>query len=390
MPKISKDRPHWLLHPAWPARDRAGWLSAVAPPHALDIPTYAQTLSPTSLATIERAYGRFLNWLENSGELDKHAGPEKRPTAERLARYLRSLEALGYSGQTKLLLLSGLRSAMKILEPNQDWLWIVRPGGTPILSSLRALDRPNVVPVPKSSDLYLWGLELVDTAPRAARSRGPLLQVRDGVMICLMAARPIRCRTMAGLQLGRHLLQTEQQWRLAVDGTDMKNGRSLDVPLPSSLGPRLHRYLDEVRPLLLKGRESASVWITPRCGTPIKPVGITQMLYLRSVKRFGFRFGGHRFRHAAATSAVSEDPSSPGLAASILAVGTAMVRKHYDRSDELVAIQGFHDALAAERQALKGRALRMFAEHDPFRTDGPEPFELSDDRSGLAFESDNA
>jgi hypothetical protein len=114
------------------------------------------------------------------------------------------------------------------------------------------------------------------------------------------------------------------------------------------------------------------------------------MLYLRSVKRFGFRFGGHRFRHAAATSAVMDDPASPGLAASMLAVGGAMVRKHYDRSDELGAIRGLHDALAAERGALEGRARRVFADHDPSLKGRPESLVSADDRSGLALEADSA
>ncbi len=359
MPKTTDARRHWRLHPSWPGCDRERWLAAITPAHPLDIPCYGQTLAPASLATIERAYGRFLNWLDISDLLDEGANPEERPTPGRLADYLRHLRELGYSGQSQLLLLSGLSCAMRILAPGENWRWIVQPGGRSVLSGLRTVRTP--IAVPESSQLYKWGLSLIDRAPRVS-GRLMLSTYRDGVLIALLAARPLRARTLAALEIGHHLIRASDEWRLVLEAEDMKNRRSLEVSVPKTLVASLTRYIDVVRPKLLArgpaNQTSSRLWIALH-GRPMAQTAVGLMIRRRAKEDLGVEFGPHRFRHAAATSASTNDPDSPALAAALLAIGARMVGKHYDRASDAIAARNFHDALAKERASLEPLAHNM-------------------------------
>jgi len=51
-----------------------------------------------------------------------------------VAAYLRHLKVMDYSGQTIVLLLSGLRCALRILAPEVDGRWVTRPDGQSVLS----------------------------------------------------------------------------------------------------------------------------------------------------------------------------------------------------------------------------------------------------------------
>ena len=56
---------------------------------------------------------------------------------------------------------------------------------------------------------------------------------RDGVMIMMLACRPIRRQSFAGLRLGRHLVKRETSYVLILDGSETKNHRRYEQPLPA-------------------------------------------------------------------------------------------------------------------------------------------------------------
>jgi hypothetical protein len=96
MPKTSDRRRQWRLHIAWPAIDRHAWIQNTAPNDSFEPPGYGSLLRQPSLATIERAYGRYLSYLESSGQLLIEETPTDRVTPGRVANYIRHLEELGY------------------------------------------------------------------------------------------------------------------------------------------------------------------------------------------------------------------------------------------------------------------------------------------------------
>lgn len=356
MPKTSDVRRHWWLLPQWPEQDRTLWLARTAPCHALDIPHYGQRLSLASLASIERAYGRYLCFLDQTDQLDPLAGPASRVSPRLVGAFLRHLRELDYMPQTLVVALSGVRSAVRIMAPELDTSWIWQPDGVPISGWLRG--RRKTFDVPRTAELFQWGVTLMDESGRLAGHHA-WVAYRDGLMIALLAARPLRRRTFAGLKIGEHLVKADGYWHLQLAPADMKNRRALEFDVPAMLQSRVDRYLTEIRPRLLRGPDTDAMWIAAH-GRPMALTAVGLMIRVRALKRFGVEFGPHRFRHALGTTAPIVDPANPGVAASVLGIGARMVEMHYNRAENHVAADGLRDALEAERASLAPLARRLF------------------------------
>ena len=80
-------------------------------------------------------------------------------------------------------------------------------------------------------------------------------------MLALMAARPLRLKNFAGLELGRHFIPTENNWLIAIPAEETKTKQPIAFDLPEMLLPWLERYLSEVRVLFPGAAESTRVWM---------------------------------------------------------------------------------------------------------------------------------
>lgn len=73
---------------------------------------------------------------------------------------------------------------------------------------------------------------------------------RIGLQVSLLAMRPLRMRNFALIRIGRHLVRDGDRWQFRFEGTETKNHRPIEVPIPEELSPSLERYLAIYRPLL--------------------------------------------------------------------------------------------------------------------------------------------
>jgi integrase len=71
------------------------------------------------------------------------------------------------------------------------------------------------------------------------------------------------------------------------------------------------------------------------------------MICKRSKARFGVAFGPHRFRHAIASTAPLRASHLPGLAAPLLGISQAVIETHYDRANQVAALQKFQAIIEA-------------------------------------------
>jgi hypothetical protein len=78
--------------------------------------------------------------------------------------------------------------------------------------------------------------------------------------------------------------------------------------MPSTLAPYIDRYLDEIRPLLLQGKQSDALWIT-QYGEPLSYGGVSRRLKKVTHRLFGKALSPHMFRHALATSIAIDRPA---------------------------------------------------------------------------------
>ncbi len=225
------------------------------------------------------AYARDLGCLARLLEADGVGDPAD-VTPAQLETCLARLAARAGSPRSRARWVSAVRGFFSFLEQsraltsNPAALLRMRrpPGGLP-----RPLGQPEV--------------RQLLAAPSAAHPRA----VRDRAMLELLYATGLRVSELVALR---------------TEGLDLEAGfvrvlgkgsRERLVPIASAARTALVAYLEQVRPLLLRGRSSAEVFVTER-GVAMTRQGFWKLLrrYARGAGLAG-RIGPHSMRHAFAT-----------------------------------------------------------------------------------------
>lgn len=344
----------------WPTADRAAWKQAHRSGDFLDEPGAAVNWRPATHRSAIGAYGRWLAFLHDNGLLDPDHPPEARFTEPAMRAYIVHLRA-NCSSTTVASYLGVLGMMIQAMVPGQPWGWLWR-----VQSRLQRQAKPTrnkrarIVPV---EDLLRLGQDLMRLAD-AAPSATPLaaaLSFRDGLMIALLALRPLRRLNVMAIELGRHLVKTSVGYQLCFCEDETKTHRSLDIPFPSELLADLARYLDHHRPVLLAGRvpgdasgQSGSrptrhLWLT-RYGEPFSCKSSIGSLEKHMTARFGHAVNVHLFRDCAATSIANEDPEHTRIGALILGhQNLQTTERHYILANGRSASAGYHDQILSMR-----------------------------------------
>lgn len=326
---------HCLPFNEWPEGDRAAWELGCTPGDPFDDALhYGAGLRPASIAKTRNGYSRWLTFLADQGWLDPAAPPLARVIEPRLWEYFQALRAAGNAPFTIIGRFAELRMALKILAPGVDVSWVVRPGGRSVYARLRKTRKHKQVP--DSRVLFKWALGIMDTADVAATPYERCRDFRDGLLLAILASRARRLRAMHGVSVGRQLVWRGGMFRIELEADLVKTKRPDAFDLPERLIRYLRRYLDEIRPALLRGRVDDALWINQR-GTRLTAKAIGHIVHNRSNARFGQGFHPHTFRHALATTAALHCPEHPGLAAAVLGISTGIVEQHYNRAGQIQA-----------------------------------------------------
>jgi integrase/recombinase XerD len=323
----------------WPSRDRAAWAAAFIPGDPLAPSGLASQWASVSCRLIENGYGRWITWLDERGELDPLAAPEARITHERVKAFAADLRAAtaAYSVQTRL---QQLGNALRAMAPAGDWQWILRAADR-IRSKAKSV-RNKRARLQSPDHLAALGKRLMAEAASIPDRMQAAMTYRDGLIIALLAHRPIRGRNLTMISCGRHLVRRSSVWWLMFEATETKAGRPLEFPLPAYLGPYLERYLSTYRPHLLSGGRKPNpsqspLWIS-RFGTPMVYASIAHGVRRRTRTDFGTALSPHLFRDCAATFIAILDPEHVRIIAVILGQSTlAIAEKHYIQAQGLEA-----------------------------------------------------
>jgi integrase/recombinase XerD len=194
------------------------------------------------------------------------------------------------------------------------------------------------------------GLQLMaDTENRVG---WPLLRrasrFRNGLIVALLARRPLRLKNFAAIAIGRHLVGREERYALLFPAGEMKNEQPYEVVIPDGLVGPLERYLTFWRGILLTrgGRQVAvttdALWIT-REGAPMGEHAIYHQIVKLTGDTFGLPLNPHLFRSCAAT-----------------AIAIAAPEQVYD----VPALLGHADPLTAEQYYNQASALEAGRRYD--------------------------
>ena len=346
----------------WPALDQELWRRGLQPfdpfasPDQLPWAGYASRLGKASIDKAEHGYGRWLSFLRDSGQLDPAAHPADRATRARRGGYFEMLLERGNADSTVVSLFADLQRALRIMAPERDHADIAKPNGITIRSLLPMAKRS--FPVPDASVLYGWGLEHLEAANKGT-TRQRALALRDGVLIVALASRARRLRAMSNLRLGRELRREGDRYLVDLPPELVKTKRRDRFYLPDRLTPYIDRYLDEVRPWLMRGKHHDAVWVNVD-GDPLAAPGLTGIIRRGSRQRFDVAFGIHRFRHAVGTTVPLRLPQHPGLAAAIMDVSPGVLEDAYNRAGQAAATLAFQEQREAEQaEAVEEHARRL-------------------------------
>jgi site-specific recombinase XerC len=327
----------------WPEPDRLAWRQAIAPrqgPFRRDGGGRAR--NPSSVRKAASGYGRWLGYLQRDGQLDPTEAPSQRPTPERLDGYFAHLRACGNADYSVVARFAELRMALQWMVPGTSFQEITAPHGVSIRAGLPMQKRRSGL-VPDAAVLLAWAQELFQEALTLPKARCRQVQVREAVMIAILATRAPRLRACAALRNGVHLRRQGNGWILDQEPAITKARKRQELPLSTEVAVMLDRYLSVERIELLAGAQSDALWIS-MLGTPLAEASLSRRTRIRSLKRFGEAFGPHLFRASLATTLAIEggcaldgsvllghrNPQTT-LAAYNRALGHAAARRHGER-----------------------------------------------------------
>jgi integrase len=341
MPLDPKKDPQRRCKPvlSWPEPDRAAWEAAMVKGDVLEPGGKGAAWSPQSRRKIAAGYGRWLTWLGARELLDTGTVPAARITPERVRDFIIGLRLVN-APYTVLARVQELYQAIRVMAPEQDWAWLRRIENKVRHSAISIRNkRAKVIP---SEALSAFGIELMTTAGDS-ESGSPLkrsCRYRDGLMIALLAVRPLRRRNFARLEVGHNLFRQGDGYWLRFDGSETKTGQPIEAPLPEDLLSQLEHYLAVHRPFLLARNERAkrfppsseqpvnALWISVR-GSAMSELQIYSRICALTRARFGHAIHPHLFRDSAATSIAIEDPEHIHIVRSILGHGSLRTSERY-------------------------------------------------------------
>lgn len=343
---------------AWPTPDRRAWEAAMARGDILEPGGGGADWAPLSRSKIAKGYARWLIWLEMHRLLDPAATPAIRITPERVQDYVVDLRLVN-APYTVLARVQELYQAIRVMAPERDWAWLRRIEARVRHGAVSVRDkRRRIVP---SETLLSYGIELMMTAdqPASGTQLTRACRYRDGLMIALLAARPLRRRNFARIEIGRHLVRENGNYWLRFEGCETKTGEPIETPVPGGLVPQLERYLSGYRPFLLRRAEKRShpslrpegaLWISIR-GTAMTEIGIYFSISQLTKKRFGHVVSPHLFRDSAATSIAVEDPEHVHIVRSVLGHSTMQSsERHYIQARTLEASRRYQQRIREWRR----------------------------------------
>jgi hypothetical protein len=195
----------------WPAYDRERWLAATRNGDIFDEAGVRSSHRPVSNRKMELGYGRFLTFLIRQGS---PLGGSAADTVDRnmVVAYVQELRKFGNASATVLGRLQELHDTLVSINPGQDWSWIRDISAWVRGTASRGNEKRQKMV--EAHELLGLGLHLIQCAKQIRIEGQAAIEFRDGLVIALLALRPLRLRNLVGLELGRTLLRQGKTYRI--------------------------------------------------------------------------------------------------------------------------------------------------------------------------------
>jgi integrase/recombinase XerD len=337
----------------WPTADREAWSNATQKGDRFEDGGPGSHWAERTIRTIKHDYRRWLGHLRETDPDALDLSPVDRITQCRIRAYIDHLQAsISPAGTHNYI--KHLADAARVMGPSLDWRWLRE-----IAIRLEKLvtpknKRPRMVSSHQLADL---GRQLMSEAEqqKGLRPKERAILYRDGLMIALLAARPLRRRNLAGIRIGRNLIPCSDGYHLVFKAHETKTHTPLEFMVPDDLVGLLQTYLDVHRPNIVGSNTHDSLWASAK-GCPLREEGIYDRIILHTKKAFGRSINPHLFRDCVATTIAIEDPAHVGIAADLLGhASLEFTQTHYIQAQTLEASRSYHDSIRQLRQKVSER-----------------------------------
>ena len=342
----------------WPEADRNTWAAACQPSARLRRGGAASHLKAVTRDDYAYHYGNFLGFLDRSGLLRSDGPAAANVTAENVDAYLVELKKR-ISHMTAHGLISHMRSVARFIDPARDLTWLaeITKDLTLAMHPRSKFDR-----LVSTEVLAEAGLTLIQEAETSSKMTklARACQVRNGLMVALLAFCPVRRKNFAALAIGRSFVKMRGQWWIILAAAETKEKRADERPVDDLLTPVIDRYLGQHHPVLARTDSPPSaLWLSEKNGTPISAKGAANVISATTFSTVGVAVSPHLFRTAAASTAAACRGDNPHLGAALLHhTDQRLTNEHYNRATSLSAVESFRQVV---RQYTSKRVPNAFA-----------------------------
>jgi integrase len=305
-----------------------------------------------------QTYGQFLDFLTRTNALSEAEGPGERVTLQRVAAWRRENKARGLAPTTRRQMLRNLSAMLRLLAPDRDWSFIIRPGNRSLKRAIPGGPKPFIVRdvaevMVRVRRLHRQGLAAAD-GPEKWRT------LRDVALLALLLTRAPRVGSLVAMTIDRHLeLRSDGTWHLRFPGKHTKNHRRLDYPLDAEASRMLTDYVEHARARFPGAGATDQLWMGMK--GPSTREGIQAIPKRHTLAWYGQAHGPHAFRKWLRASAARRSPELAMDAADVMGHTAEVSVQHYAEASGLHAALRHGDRLAERRARQAGRAERAFA-----------------------------
>jgi integrase/recombinase XerD len=343
-----------LPFPEWPQTDRVAWTQATCSPGILDEGGKGSHWSEGSKKSIRFGYARWLGYCEvfDPGLLD--LDPQARVTRDKIVAYIDHLQS-SITPAGLFNYIKHLYDALRVIAPNTDWTWL-RELHLRLEKLVVARNKhPRIVDINVLVDLgcYLMEKSEVSAADPNVRGIQRAILYRDGLMITLLALRPVRRRNLTGIRIGINLITDTIGYRLYFGEHETKNHAVIEHPLPDWITSHIERYLTFYRPMFPNATSHEGLWASCKGGSLCSDA-IYDRVAIHTKDSFGHSVNLHLFRDCFATTVASEDPENVQIAADMLGHSSlAITQRYYIQKNTSKACASHQNTIAALHRKLQ-------------------------------------
>ena len=168
--------------------------------------------------------------------------------------------------------ISKLRRAAQFIAPGRDFTWLadIEKDLALVMRPRSKFDRMVMTEVLVEAGLTL--IQEAEISPHLTEL-ARACQVRNGLMVALLALCPIRRKNFTALEIGRSFVQIHGTWWIVLSASETKEKRPDERPIDELLTPVIDRYLGQHRPVLARtDNPPSALWLSSNDGAPMSDI----------------------------------------------------------------------------------------------------------------------